>query len=220
MSHVLPAIIPASLTDLDAHLSKVSAFTKVVQIDIVDGVFVPDTSWPYGEGEEVASLHAYASQFAIEVDLMVQKPERVIDAYATAGVKDIVIHLESTEHICDIIEHYAEHSYRLGLSVLNSTPLRTLVEYVPYVDFVQLMGIRHIGAQGQPFDESVLGRVSELRAQFPELEISIDGSVNAETLPKLKEAGANRFVAGSAILGAEDPSAAFFALEALATTTL
>jgi pentose-5-phosphate-3-epimerase len=77
------------------------------------------------------------------------------------------------------------------------------------------MGIKHIGSQGQPFDERVLERVAKLRALYPSRTISIDGSVNRETLPQLKAAGADRFVSGSAILNQPDPVLAYTELTLL-----
>lgn len=215
MSHIIPAIIPDSIVDLGAALERVAPFAREVQVDIVDGSFVPFRSWPYQNETPILELQQFTSRFDIEVDLMIDMPERVITQYADAGVKRIVVHMESTKHICDIIEHYAAHSYSLGLSITNDTSIRMLSEYIPYVDFVQLMGIRHIGSQGQPFDDAVLSRITELRDAFPSLQISIDGSVNKDTLSKLREAGANRFVAGSAIFGANDPERAFRELESL-----
>jgi ribulose-phosphate 3-epimerase len=83
-------------------------------------------------------------------------------------------------------------------------------------DYVELMGIDEIGRQGQPFDERVLQRIRDIKAKYPDLEVSIDGSVNEDTLPRLKEAGADRFVVGSAILNAENPEAMHKKLSRLA----
>jgi len=83
------------------------------------------------------------------------------------------------------------------------------------LDFVQLMGIKKIGAQGQPFDEPTLARAKELRTKFPDLEIAVDGSVNGTTISQLLAAGVNRFAPGSAISRANDPILAFKELSAL-----
>jgi len=219
MAHVVPAIIPKSFDHLKETLDRVHPFAHAVQVDIVDGVFVPFTSWPYMGSGNIQLLAQFGQEFEIEVDLMLMNPETVIDAYAQAGAKRIVIHLESTHNIDAIFAHHETHAYALGLSILNDTPLEKLIELLPRVDYVQLMGIAQIGSQGQPFDERVLERVSTLHTQYPGLLISIDGSVNADSLPRLRKAGASRFVSGSAILSAEDPRDAFLALESLASLT-
>ncbi len=213
---VIPAIIPESLDHLEESLTLLHPFAKEVQIDIVDGVFVPFISWPYVGRGSVGVLARYSTQYDIEVDLMIMHPENVIDRYAEMGIGRIVVHLESVNDIERIFSSHKSHTYQLGFSILNDTPLEMLTPYIDRIDYVQLMGIAQIGSQGQPFDLSVLDRVRTLQALYPTLPISIDGSMNRETLPRLKEAGAVRFVAGSSILGADDPERAFYELEALA----
>jgi ribulose-phosphate 3-epimerase len=157
-------------------------------------------------------LRDIAESVIIEVDLMIERPELALSLYIDAGVKKVVIHLESTTDMNAILAHRRAHDYELGVSVGNDTPLGKLRSLVPYIDYVQLMGIRHIGSQGQPFDDEVLTRIQSLRSEFGDLVISIDGSVNGTTLPLLKAAGANRFVSGSAIFDASDPYAAYESL--------
>lgn len=215
MHTVIPAVIPQSLDHLREALMTAGAFTNEVQVDIVDGHFVPFTSWPYRGSGSVMLLREYTEDFLIEVDLMIETPEIAVPLYVDAGVGKVVIHLESVTDLEAIREHQRTHEYVLGLSILNDTPLERLTDVLQSGDYVQLMGIRDIGTQGQPFDTRVLERIHILRANYPDLLISIDGSVNAETLPRLKTAGANRFVSGSAIFGAADPSAAYQTMCAL-----
>jgi pentose-5-phosphate-3-epimerase len=94
-------------------------------------------------------------------------------------------------------------------------PWSPLAAYADYADYIQLMGIHTIGAQGLPFDETVLEKIATLKAEFPQLPITVDGSVNAETIVRLKKAGADRFICGSAIVQQADPEAAHAALAAL-----
>lgn len=216
MQKIIPAIIPQSLTHLEESLLLVNDFAESVQIDIVDGKFVPFTSWPYIENESPDALRETADLYDVEVDLMVVEPETVIGAYVDLGVDRIVVHLESTSSLEEILTHHEQvGGYQLGLSILNDTPLEDLLPYVERVEYVQLMGIKDIGSQGQPFDVRVLDRIKALKSEYPQLEISIDGSVNAETLPQLREAGADRFVSGSALLGAENPKETFLLFEGI-----
>ncbi len=215
MSPVVPAIIPTSLTNLDETLTAVSSFAREVQVDIVDGVFVPFISWPYGEGDTISDIGAYTNDFLIEVDLMLMEPERVIEEYLKAGVRRVVVHLESTKNLDAIFAFKKKYDFRLGFSIGNDTPLETLLSVIDGADYVQFMGIAKIGSQGQPFDERVLERISTLKQTHPNLLVSIDGSVNEETISRLAHAGADRVVAGSAILKAEDPQKSFTCLESL-----
>lgn len=216
MRHIIPAVIPQSFDYLEDTLASIRPFTNEVQIDIVDGVFVPFTSWPH-KGGKIADLVTFTTDFDIEMDLMVKHPEEVLREYAETGVKSIVIHLESVSDFAIIQKEKANHGFKLGLSILNDSPLSLLEGYLEDADYVQLMGIAQIGSQGQPFDERVLDRIRELRAKSPNLMISIDGSVNETTIPLLKEAGANRFVSGSAILKSSNPEETFLVFERLAS---
>jgi ribulose-phosphate 3-epimerase len=116
----------------------------------------------------------------------------------------------------EILKHRDAQGYELGIAISNTTPLETLMSACANVEYVQLMGIHDIGAQGQSFDTEVLERIKKMKDRFPGLSISIDGSVNEKTLPLLIDAGADRFVSGSAILGDEHPVAAFERLSKLA----
>ncbi len=215
MERIIPAIIPQSLDHLrDTFLSIVPPAHEV-QIDIVDGKFVPFISWPYRGSGSVMLLREFSDVAVVEVDLMIQAPEVAIPLYVKAGVQKVVVHLETVRDFNEILRHRDEYGYELGVSVSNTTPLAVLTSVCANVEYVQLMGIHQIGSQGQPFDTEVLERIKYLRNLFPELNISIDGSVNAETIPLLLEAGADRFVSGSAIFGSEDPCAQYKRLMAL-----
>ena len=92
----------------------------------------------------------------------------------------------------------------LGLAINTTTPLSAIEQYLDRIDFVQCMGIEHIGQQGEPFDPRVLEQIKSLRSIYPEIIISVDGSVNEDTAPLLVQAGANRLVVGSALIHSYD----------------
>lgn len=206
---IVPALIPNSLDDIRDTIALIREFTREVQIDIVDGAFVPFTSWPYRGGGSVMLLREWTDTMDIEVDLMIERPEEAVPLYIDAGAKRVVVHLESVTDSETLIRHHDTHGYQLGFSIGNDTPLEELTHVLPHADYVQLMGITDIGTQGQPFDERVLTRIREVLRVNPAMPISIDGSVNRDTLPRLKEAGATRFVSGSAILHADNPRGAY-----------
>ncbi|HEU4677149.1 MAG TPA: hypothetical protein VFS75_00330 [Candidatus Paceibacterota bacterium] len=208
MNHIIPAIIPESFQMLEAALSTVRGFGREAQIDVVDGAFVPARSWPFTEGD-VSDLARLSPAFILEADLMVEAPEDAIPGFSRFGVRKMVVHAESVRDWDRIREQRAKLGFSLGLSILNDSPLSLLLDRVSHIDYVQLMGIKTIGVQGEPFDERVLERICAVRAQHPDLMISVDGSVNETTLPKLIEAGADRFVVGSAIFDAPNPAEAY-----------
>jgi len=217
---IIPAVIPTSYKDVEDTLIKVGFFSESVQIDLVDGMFVPFSSWPFKEKsddalEEFKRLRAITSKYDVEIDAMVSNPEQYLETWIESGVNRIIIHVESTLKLAEIIG-MDRKGLTLGLSLNNDTSLSTLEPHlVTQIDFIQVMGIAQIGAQGQPFDERVLERIKALHMQYPGLPISIDGSVNETTLPLLREAGATRFVVGSAILLAPEPHTAYESLSKL-----
>lgn len=205
---IIPAIIPTSLVHLKETLDRLK-FAKTIQIDVVDGLFVPTHSWPYDPAGNPALIADELEQFEVEVDLMVQNPLSAIKPWKEAGAKRLVFHLESLKDPSVALHMCKEIKIQCGFSLNNDTPLNQLYNYLDDLDFVQLMGIAHIGRQAEPFDNRVIERIATLRALFPNLEISVDGSVNQDTLKSLAQAGANRFISGSAILKADNPETAY-----------
>ncbi len=201
---IIPAIIPTSLAELKSTLDRV-AFADRIQIDVVDGKFVPFTSWPYepkGAADEVSD---YLASMPTEIDLMVSDPVKDGREWLLAGAKGLIFHLESLQDPKKALALADEFSFDIGFSINNDTPLESLYPYIKSIDFVQIMGIDKIGQQGQPFDSRSLERIAKLSALYPDTIISVDGGVTEASIKNLKEAGARRFVSGSAILKAGNP---------------
>ncbi len=182
---------------------------------MVDGRFTPFVSWPYEPKGEVADAKVLLQPFSFEVDLMVLDSIAAGEAWIEAGAKRLIFHLESLANPIEAISLAKKHGVEVGLALLNDTPLSALNPYVVDINFVQLMGIAKIGAQGEPFDERVFPRLTELREQYPELTISVDGAVGKDNIAALKRSGANRFVVGSEILEDVDREAEYRELLAL-----
>lgn len=215
MSPIVPAVIPTSFAHLVSTIELVTPFTHEIQIDVVDGVFVPYTSWPYLGETHISDLAPYTKEFLVEMDLMLMEPEHVLRTYLETGVRRVVVHLESVHDLSSILALKKEFDFKLGFSINNDTPLSVLTDVIASSDYVQLMGIAHIGVQGQPFDERVLERITALRLAYPTLLISIDGSVSVDTVGRLAHAGADRCVSGSGIVKQEHPGDAYEELVSL-----
>jgi len=208
---IIPAILPKDFAELEDKVSLIKGFTKNVQVDICDGQFVPNATWPYRKTDdsfqkiikEEEGLPGWES-LNYEFDLMVNRPEDVVDEWVSAGALRIIIHAESKGDIAAALVKL-EGRVEVGLALNIETPLDIVELHQNRLQFVQCMGIDHIGFQGQSFDDKVLEKIREVKAKFPDLLISVDGGVSLETAPKLIEAGANRLVVGSAIFNAENP---------------
>lgn len=214
MIPVVPAIIPKSAEEVRV-LAKTLSFSPELHLDVVDGVFVSAVSWPYSPTGNPVEVKSATDIYTLEVDLMVQNPLEAADTWLQAGADMLVFHVETIS--LDAFTRFAElTNISVGISALNDTSFSVLEPYLAVADYVQLMGIAKIGSQGQPFDTRVLERIALLKERYPLLMVSVDGSVNAETIPGLVKAGADRFICGSAIVHADNPESAHQALSKLA----
>ncbi len=217
---VLPSLPAQSFDEIVSLTDALRGIAKEIQVDIVDGTYVPLVSWPFTEEDPrnaLWKLQQFTDDFSIEMDCMVCHPEQYLDIFVALGVKKVIIHVGSTDAYTDIIAHAYTYGYQIGLAFTNDTPLDLLEKYYEDIDYVQLMGIAEVGQQGQPFDIRTLKRVRFLRAKYPDLTIAIDGSVNEHTIPQLYAAGANRFAPGSAIAKTTNPAASYKHLLSLVT---
>jgi ribulose-phosphate 3-epimerase len=213
---IIPAIMPENWTDLEDKAARFSSYVENIQLDIMDGRFVKEKTWPYKNDEgELQSV--IAEEFGLpewekvnyEIDLMVSHPEEDALEWIKAGATRVILHIESSNMILETIKKIREEygtretmalAPEVGVAIDVATSLGDLDKYIPYVDFVQHMGIAHIGYQGEPFAKEAVARVKTLKAKYPDLIISIDGAVNDESAPLLIEAGATRLVSGSYLL--------------------
>ena len=204
---IVPAVIPKSREDVERYAEWLS-FSPEFHLDLVDGKFVSTISWPYEPHGEAISVKPLLDVYTLEVDLMVMDPLAVAEAWVQAGADMLVFHVE-TISLSDFGKFADTHDkISVGVSAHGETSLETLKEYCQVADYIQLMGIREIGAQGLPFDETVLEKITHLKEQFPDKPITVDGSVNKDTITRLVTAGADRFVCGSAIVGQSNPATA------------
>lgn len=217
MTEIIPAILAENFNELNTKISKFVNLSKVVQIDICDGRFVPSVSWPIGSYNQ-ASIQPILDEeegmpfwkdIDFEFDLMVLNAHKQFDLFVKLGAKRIVFHLESEieeefKEFLESLDPYFKDNIAIGIAINTTTKVEKLEPFINFIDFVQCMGIENIGFQGEPFDSKVLDQIRELRTKYKELIISVDGSVNIETAPLLLEAGASRLVIGSALLNSYD----------------
>lgn len=228
MIEVIPAIIPESFEDLKDKMSLVAGLTHMVQIDVCDGKFVPSKSWPYvGDYESIfrkivdeSDGFPFWQSLDFEVDLMVKNPEDVFEDWIRAGAKRIVLHVESSNNILGFIKeirnkygYYGDSivGIEIGIALNIKTSNEEIYKFLEMndagrslVDFVQFMGIREIGYQGQYLDERIFGKIRGLRQSHPDTIITVDGGINFENAHEIVDAGVNRLISGSAIYESEN----------------
>lgn len=206
---IIPAIIPKNQTELVTKTKQVVGLVSYVQIDVCDKKFVSTKT----------TFHQlpYLENIEYELDLMIDQPELVIEEYIEMQPARMVIHLESVKDFVKLF--FALESVKgiieIGFAISNDTDDALLEKFIEDGDFIQVMGIAQIGSQGQPFDERCLERISYFHRKYPDMPISVDGAVNSETIKRLADAGATRFVAGSAVFGTKDVEGNIEKLESL-----
>jgi ribulose-phosphate 3-epimerase len=181
---------------------------------VVDGKFVTSVSWPISPVGEPVAVKPYTDKYTLEVDLMMENPIPSARAWEKAGADMIIFHVETIDlaSFKDFIE-YSDVS--AGISFSGDTPIETIFPYIPFADYVQVMGIHTIGSQGQPFSEKTFSYIEQIKKEFPNIPVSVDGSVNASTTPRLVKAGVDRLIVGSAIVKQENPQEAYEELRTL-----
>lgn len=223
MSEIIPAILERSFEEIEKKVRTISEASPFVQVDVVDGVYGKEKTWPFIKGEdenlkklvqEDQSLPEWES-VSYEFDLMVDNPRALADTFVMAGASRIVVHYSSFKDeqerevfLRDFKKKYnlpEPLSVELGLAVGTNIPVSEILKYKDTIDFVQLMGIDHVGQQGEIFNEKTIVRVAELKKLLPEMIVQVDGGIKEETIKPLVEAGAGRLIIGSTIWNAEDP---------------
>jgi ribulose-phosphate 3-epimerase len=233
MIEIIPTnTCPPDFAELSRRSQIISGFAKQVQLDVDDGVFAPEISWPYREGQW-AEFEAMAVKEQIlpqgdimkyEAHLMVEEPMRIGELLARVGCTRILAHAEAFKDVQSVMDVFsmwrAAGASEVGLAVLLDTPLSPLQSFIEHCDVVQLMSIATLGRQGAPFEPRIIDRIQELHTTNPNLTIAVDGGVSPANIAELVHAGASRFGVGSAIMKAENPKAAYETLKTIAENAL
>ena len=226
MAEIIPAILEKDFKEIKHKLGILRGLVKTVQLDIEDGIFVKNTTWPFlprvqlrGDATLDENFRRIINEeegmpnfqdFDFEIDLMVSDAVENFDLYAKLGAKKIIFHIEAVEAVEEFrdflegLDLYVRDDIKIGVAINPGTALEQIFSVIPHIDFVQVMGIAEIGFQHGTFDERAISHIRTLREKFSDLVISVDGGVNLDTAPLLVTAGAERLVIGSAIWKSDD----------------
>lgn len=201
MYEIAPSMLSADFNRLGEQFQEIERTgVKWLHVDVMDGEFVPSISF----GMLVIRSIRKESGLFFDVHLMMVKPERYIQEFAEAGADMITVHAEACTHLDRTIQQIHEAGKKAGVALNPATPLCVLDYVLDKVDMVLIMTVNP-GFGGQSYLESCTEKIKELRKKICEKNLSthieVDGGINKKTIRTVKEAGANIFVAGSAVFG-------------------
>jgi ribulose-phosphate 3-epimerase len=197
---IAPSILSADFGRLAEQVAEVAeAGADWIHVDVMDGHFVPNITI----GPAITAAVRAATDLPVDVHLMIENPERYLEAFADAGADYLVVHQEVCPHLHRTVEQIRELNVRPGVTLNPATPLETLKEIVPYVDLALIMSVNP-GFGGQSYISSSTDKIARLRRMLDEtgldgVELEVDGGVDRNTAGEAAAAGASVLVAGSAV---------------------
>ncbi len=200
---ISPSVLASDFANLESELKKCSdGGAELIHLDVMDGHFVPNISI----GAPVIAALDKVCETPFDVHLMISDPLFYIDDFIKAGADIITFHVECESDIEKTIDKIVDAGCKAALAVKPNTPIDAVYPYLDKLSMVLVMTVEP-GFGGQSFMESTMPKIKELRAKCPDIDIQVDGGINADTVKIAGKAGANVFVAGSAVFKSDNPAA-------------
>jgi ribulose-phosphate 3-epimerase len=212
---IAPSILAADFARLADAVKAVEGEADWVHVDVMDNHFVPNLTI----GLPVVQSLRKATAVPLDVHLMITDPERWAPGYAEAGAYNVTFHAEASDNPVKLAKKLRAVGSKAGLAIDRDTPVEPYLELLPYVDTLLIMTIK-AGFGGQAFLPEMLAKVRDVRRRIRvkdlQVRVEVDGGIAADTIEQAAEAGADTFVAGTAVYGSADPADAVRKLRALA----
>ncbi|CAN2198148.1 Rpe Pentose-5-phosphate-3-epimerase [Candidatus Nanopelagicaceae bacterium] len=206
---ITPSILNADFSHLDEEIAKIAAVSDFIHLDVMDNVFVPNFTFDFAAASKIIA----SSPIPIDAHLMVADVDQIAIQYAEAGAASVTIHAEATSNISATLKGIRANGARSALAVKPATPIESYSECIDDVDMFLIMTVEP-GFGGQKFMDYMMEKVritKKIIGSRP-IWLQVDGGISLETIDIAVEAGADTFVAGSAVFKAEDPAAMVIAL--------
>lgn len=212
MQKIVPAILALDLADLRQKLELFHGHSSWMHIDIMDGTLVPGRTVNLSELGEASKL------FNLEIHLMVADPFKYFEDCSGIGAKRVIFHREAMQGQEPMLSKLDSHEFQKGIALSKAIPLELVAGYGKKISSILLMSIDP-GAQGRPFDETVLLRIKKAKEMYPDLLCGVDGGIGKDTVQSVFASGADYAVVGSEIMRAQDPLKVFKSLEEMVQST-
>ncbi|MCB0283348.1 MAG: ribulose-phosphate 3-epimerase [Calditrichaeota bacterium] len=204
---IAPSILSADFARLAEQVKTVEqAGADIIHVDVMDGHFVPNITI----GPLVVKALRPVTKLPMDVHLMIENPDRYIEAFAKAGADYITVHVEACTHLHRVLQQIKELNVKAGVSLNPHTPVSMIKHVLDQLDLILIMSVNP-GFGGQKFIPESLKKLNQTRdliekSGFRNIEIEVDGGVSLENIKEIANAGADILVAGSAIFASADPA--------------
>jgi ribulose-phosphate 3-epimerase len=217
MIRICPSILNADQNQLQNEISKIAKASDLLHLDIMDNVFVPNFTFDLYQAEQIIA----ESPIPVDAHLMITNPEDLAFRYGEFGCKSVTFHYEAAKQPHKCIEDIRSTGARVGLALKPDTPFSVISDFLPVIDMVLIMTVEP-GFGGQSFMYQMMTKVKEARdeidrGRFKDIWLQVDGGISLETISTAFEAGADTFVAGSAVFKDSDPGSMIEKLRAKLT---
>ena len=215
---IAPSLLSANFAKLAEEIASVEKKADLLHLDVMDGHFVPNITM----GPAIIKACRAVSKLTFDCHLMIEEPQRYIDGFLDAGANMISVHYEAEPHLQRALQMIRDGGAKAGIAINPGTPAESLTTAIEFCDFVLVMTVNP-GFGGQRFIEPVVGKIRHIAQMIRErgvpVEIEVDGGIDAKTAPLVVSAGATILVAGSAIFGQQDRTAAMESIRSAVTTS-
>jgi len=200
---ITPSILNADHANLNAEIAKIAEDSDLVHLDIMDNLFVPNLTWNFAAAEKIIA----ECPIPVDAHLMINDVDRIALDYASAGAGSVTIHIEAAQNPIQTFKSLRKLGARAGMALKPGTEIELYSELLSEIDMLLIMTVEP-GFGGQKFMANMMDKVRRSKALIGDrpIWIQVDGGVSMETITIAREAGADTFVAGSAVFNSPDPA--------------
>lgn len=214
--YINPSILNANLDDLENEISRVASTSDLLHLDIMDNIFVPNFTFNLERAFEIINF----SKLPVDAHLMINNPDEIAPLYAENGCTSVTFHFEAVNDVDNTIKDIRSNGAKVGLAIKPATKFADIEKWIEEIDMLLIMTVEP-GFGGQSFMHEQMPKVTQARTFIEKLlrnkpTLQIDGGVSLETIAEAANAGANCFVAGSAVYKSDNPAAMVSNLRSLA----